>query len=81
MRRLVRLLKFTTESGAEYLFDKEGQRLIRLEGPHNPGIQLPDGEWLGVTRDWPIVVGQFAIFDLEGDKRRITTYVTSIEEV
>lgn len=75
------MIKFTTESGAEYMFDEVSSELKRIEGPYNPNIRLPDGEWLTVLNHQPIVVGQSAIFDLEGDKRRITTYVTSIEEV
>lgn len=78
------MIKFTTESGATYLYDEQKNRAQRLEGPYSPGIDytvVPDGKWQNLVGIGPIALGQSVDMTFTAGKWRLTTPVTHIEVV
>lgn len=76
------MIKFTTASGATYLYDEQKNRVQRLSGPYSPGIDyvaVPDGKWQTLTSIGPITVGQSVSMTFTTNKWRLTTPVTHIE--
>lgn len=77
------MIKFTTESGAEYVYDANTRNVVRLDGPYSPGInydRVPDGFWQGVEQISKIEVGHRVHIVLSEGLFRTTTPVVSIEE-
>lgn len=89
------MIKVSTSSGAEYLFDTEAKRFRRVNPSH---VKRGDEEWLSYFYVSSIEVGHAVIIVLEslakygpddtgvqnletGDTTRITTPITSIEEI
>lgn len=78
------MIKFTTESGAEYVYDTDARKVVRLDGPYSPGInydRVPDGLWQTVRGISRIEVGSRVRIALAESLYRTTTPVVSIEEV
>lgn len=77
------MIRFTTASGAVYLYDTDNARVQCQEGPMNAGLRLDNDTWAYLEQGLPkpdIQVGDSAVFHLEGDFYRVTTPVTHIEE-
>ena len=47
------MIRFTTESGAVYLYDKENARVQRQEGPMNPRLRLDNDTWAHLEEGMP----------------------------
>lgn len=77
------MIRFTTASGAVYLYDKDNGRVQRQGGPMNSRLRLDNGTWadLDPTQRPPdIAIGQGVFFALAEGYYRATTPVTHIEE-
>lgn len=72
--------RIETTSGAVYLWDTDNKRVVRVIGEYNPGIIIPNGEW--VPADYArVVVGASAVFQGRDSHYRVTTPVVSVEDV
>jgi hypothetical protein len=73
--------KFTTESGATYVVDRDTKRIVRLEGPDIDFVRHHDGYWhayeslMGLHPQSPVVIRW------PDGRVRHTSPVVSVEEV
>ena len=78
------MIRFTTESGAEYVIRSRDdvREMTRLSGPFSPGIDydvLPDTQWHELVRFVGVEVGKPATMILAAGKVRVTTNVVSVD--
>lgn len=73
-------IRFGTESGAQYIIDITGGRMVRVSGEMNPYMRLPNAEWHRIVYYTDLEVGKRVTFALGGTAYRVTTRITWVEE-
>lgn len=78
------MLRITTESGANYLYDVEKERVMRKTGPFSRGINydlVPDAEWQFLVDSSELRIGECWNMVFDNDPWRRTTPIVDVKPI